>query len=798
MYHVYTTRNLIDSQFTEQKRLTPTSFRDEIGGLGVASLRLDGNDLNASIDGVWKNAADNVDENWILPGDWVFIIKDDTQWWETKTPIADKLDPRIVWWGYISSTSKDIAKLFKDQKGDVQCSQFGHWLALHTIFYTKEFDSGFNPQIDGWTLGNKDGTRLRKKDLSIRPIADAQTHFWKIREALDYIVSEGISLDMDVDYSLIDLTNSPLNLYETLPSYAGASLNTALEEILSPYGWRFIFISESAVTIQIIDKTAYGVNTNKKDYVIPDGIVNLTITGEEKKYDGVVLQGDRVLVNFSVTTFHPSDESIGIGPGWIRDEEIQYITPPGLSTTVYHISGSPSQLTYKGVTIATLKDYIDDYFTEELKEGQEENVQAAVKEAAVSNIFNDLETERRVKHRSVYQNYNWLYGSSSGEASAGEGFWTYERPGDYNPGNIIPVFPTITTQDLSKISAELYDSSFYPTPYITDVDASPAPSEYKFSDRLMVDKFEETYVQPTFYYRTTTPLLTKTIAGDPHYPPTWYEATLQRSNGISWSMTPTWRGVQIESPYPEALGCDEEDLFSDPYGTSDWLAPLYHYQTSSWDPTKNPNVTPSNYDPYYFQRNKYGIGTWQRMIFSLGAYSGQRLEVRMGAYSGERIKYVVDDNYKFIINRKGFVWDFKDKKTDDSGEELKPPYLGNWPVWTNSNLLTTFNNGNEVIWDDTPIMKINTKMLYDYYSKDKLAVRLECPIKNITGVEWVWGLKIGDFIRTIKDGSVQKNVNSYVASIEYMLEGAAPRIIIATEYPASPQRTRDKILRSRV
>jgi hypothetical protein len=785
MYQVYVTKSLTStSEFVNLNRVYPRTFRDEINGTGVATLRVDTKNFNDDD----ENLQDKIN-----PGDWVFILRDADENTPEETPMTEVLDSRVVWWGYISSTQLEISKAFFTEIGDIQANQFGHYLSLFTIQYDTEFEQGFNPQIDGWTLGNRQENNIRKTELGWKPIEQGATHYWTVKQALEFIVNNGTNLSLDIDYSGIVLDNSFLNLVETLPSYVGQSLNQALDEIVSPYGWTFIFISTSAVTIKLIDKTASSNATQKKVFNIVDGIASVNITDEERKYDAVVLEGERIQVNFSVTTYHHPDDPVGIGPNFDELDILEYVTPK-TSTTVQHID-SATQLTFKGVPIYKLQDYVLDYFTTDLKPGQADTVKEALVNTAIQNVFNDLESARR-QDKNTYQRYKWLFSNQDGTS---DGNWlnTYERPGDYDPGDVIPVFPEVIFQDYSNIEENLEDS-FYAEPYILNgSNKAPTPSEFKFADRLLVDYASELYIEPTFYYRTTTPMVVE-INDQFYYPPCWYEATLQRSNGISWRMTPDWYGIRIESPYPEALGCGEDDLVSDPYGGSDFNEPVWHYLHDEWNIEENNEVTPSNYDPHYFQRTKYGIGTWQRMIFSLGAYSGQRMTVRAGKISGERQKVVRDDTFQFIINRKGFVYKFTDTYVDETFTTQKPPTIQNHPVWTNNFTGSTYLAGNEIVKSDIKEMKARLNQLWDYYSKDKVAVRIESRINDENGNEIDYGLKIGDFITKIKEFNKEKNTNSHIASIEYQVDGLNPRIIISTEYPTSPVRTRERVVKSRI
>ena len=88
------------------------------------------------------------------------------------------------------------------------------------------------------------------------------------------------------------------------------------------------------------------------------------------------------------------------------------------------------------------------------------------------------------------------------------------------------------------------------------------------------------------------------------------------------------------------------------------------------------------------------------------------------------------------------------------------------------------------------------QVLWDYYSKDKRALKIEDRVYDEKGEPKNLNTDIGDFWNTVKDGNTSLSCNCYVSSIEYILEQTAqPRVIIATEYPASPIKTRKRQIR---
>jgi len=73
------------------------------------------------------------------------------------------------------------------------------------------------------------------------------------------------------------------------------------------------------------------------------------------------------------------------------------------------------------------------------------------------------------------------------------------------------------------------------------------------------------------------------------------------------------------------------------------------------------------------------------------------------------------------------------------------------------------------------------------------------PVFDTVGNMYESGTNVGNFLDNVVDGlsnNTTWSVNSYVASIEYNLESSSPSITVATEYPASPRRTRERRLKS--
>ena len=93
------------------------------------------------------------------------------------------------------------------------------------------------------------------------------------------------------------------------------------------------------------------------------------------------------------------------------------------------------------------------------------------------------------------------------------------------------------------------------------------------------------------------------------------------------------------------------------------------------------------------------------------------------------------------------------------------------------------------------------KTLWNFWSKPKRAVQIILPAFDAQGniIDPAQGGKIGYFFDKVVDevsSNTSWEVNSYVASVEYNLDSISPSITIATEYPASPRRTREKKLMS--
>lgn len=236
-------------------------------------------------------------------------------------------------------------------------------------------------------------------------------------------------------------------------------------------------------------------------------------------------------------------------------------------------------------------------------------------------------------------------------------------------------------------------------------------------------------------------------------------------------------GVKLKSDEPEVFAYQDDGIYQ-----SVNLDGSYNPTVVDWgvkrDEWKDANVGASKFDPYRCQRDWLTVAHWGRLVFSFGAYSSQRLSLHYGSPTANKILEIDDESYKLIIARPGYVYG-----VDNDG--LK------------------YNDANKVVRNDLPKMAERMELLWEYYSKDKKAVKLSFAMFNNQGVlnkplgnnsaAGAIGLFINEIVN--EDGLVY-TINSYVSSYELDFSGSSPRILIQTEYPDSPRATREKRLMS--
>lgn len=797
------------------------SFRDEVNALGAASIEL----LlqNYSSVGFIESLATTT-----LPfkvGDWVAI--QDTEKIEppdltvARPEIAQaqydremnqpqSTDASIVWWGYISSFQQEYAKDFKDYRGTLNCYQFGHFLRSQQIDLRNTYkigvsnESGFNPIMDnGVILGNFNGDSdhpgFAEGEMATNPSTQA-SQYWKVKDAFRYLAKNCSPYSIDVDLSGIDSAKHPyLDALETMPSYQGQDLISVIDDMLEPLKIAFRITSTSRIDAYIIDTSAPITSTI---YVLSPSVFNLQVTSEEQKYDKVVLRGDRILVSASMTTYKDNTKGWGLKRKWSNTNAIKYTKPltfldaPANTKVVVNINDFTDA--HAEELAATVKDLDDDKAKQRAEESAQDMVDYLLK----------TEDTARKKDKITYQQFGWDFADSNGSAStSGAYLFTCQRPGDISFGNIFPVFPHVEFQKYYDedqiVISNTIANTILPYPKIqsgnttagqgevtTTLHNTPPISEFKFEDWIPVQNFSTPDQQftgnanknrPTQLYARSVGIPTD-FNGKYYLNPVWYDITSPSFNSYSGEVELSWMGMKLNLPYPEVMGCPYDDIFRDPISKTAFSSIVdYGFQRNEWEG----GVGASRFDPY--RTNYIGKTHWGRLVLSFSAYSNQKLELSYGKSSG-KVKIIEDDSYKCYILRKGLVYDTNNYHNSTSPvAKISFPYALNGLNYLTDDVVTR---------TDVPLMTQTLKILYDYYTKDKKALRVEDRVYDGEGKSMDMKVKVGDFWSKIKEGTATLNTNSYVSSVEYLLEKTGtPRVIISTEYPSSPIKTRRRQIR---
>lgn len=750
------------------------SFRDEVNGLGAASVSIKYLDYSSDI-----SAASPV----VSAGSWIAI----QEYIEGTSPVAPAVyDPSMLWWGYVANKSVDCKRKFGDNLVELSAYQFGHFLRQNTIDYKDAtwkngvaFDEGFNPNMDGVIVGNKVPSAIeinRNDTVATDPIC-AAGHFWTPKSAIQYIAKFcNPVITVEASFANINETkHNFLNKPESMNSFQGSSLLDAIDDIMQPLKICFKITSLSYIDMVFIDTTDTPTGT-PYEWELNRSTAKISYTDSQEKYDRVVLRGDRVLFCASTTTYGPSSDPSIMYPKWTDAMATAYVTP--IPSKATNIKDFDTSIIDKDNTTAT------DINEQESPEDTE---------ADKKKLIADQDAIRK-KDTLTYQQFGFSYGDDegtiNGTSTENVVMWTRAKPGMVNDnyGNDkILLFPRLTLQN---VGGATIDESFKSAPVVEEsIHATPPATELKFETFLPISNWTDPSSAYTaianknkeamFFYRSLGGQ--KAYSGSQQmFRPVWINGTVGEYGFQTWEYNLNWSGVTIKAPYPEALGCGFDSLFRD-VTSPDTLSAVEDYGKKR-DDWYSDSIGASLFDP---QRVAYPFkGHWSRLVFSFAAYSDQKIEIAypLNTIGFQRVKVVEDDSFKIWIHRKGFVHNTKKDNTFSSS--VGYPDILNWVDYTENNF---------VVRNDLPNMNDRLKALHEYWTKEKRSFRVEDRVWDEEGTLNTIPVTVGQFVSTVKDTS-SVTCNSYVASVEYLLNEQTPRVIVATEYPSSPVKTRTRQL----
>lgn len=797
-----TTKLYAPYEFTEIKNCNVRHLRFEGKGLGAAQIDVDLSNYSEAVKQSFLNGnstpAESVDATTV--GTYIFIQRDDLieqpPEGNTDTTIDPassdyKLkkpsDPSVFWFGYISGRSFEVQALSNDIKGTLDCLQIGHAVNKFKIRLPKECANGFNPLLDGVYLGNKKGTTFAKApaDFGKDPLADIDK-YWSVKEVVDFLVIYGTPFAITSDWSrIIFEDNNWLNQYETIPSYEGSDLTSSLEDILDVLSWVYEFNEDDELLISFVDPVGGMTDSYIYTFYVPANAKEFRITAEEQSFEQVRLRGDRVIVAGSLSTYGGKD-TLKLNRTWINSDASIFANP---LATSYNI------LNYAASIDTTLAEQLIDanpYLSAEEKEKQKS-------EAANVEMKKQCNKAKAARELTpdVYQHFKFPMCILSSPVSAGDCLPTHSMPGNWkaeqtiaggNYDSIIPFFPHIQWQTDEIDTSKPIEETILGTPVINDkIHETPIASEWIFEDTVPwkpYDKSSEWFNKPRFYYRTFGQA---TQFGDQVlYDEAWQYGDMVGDGLMSSDFTFDFEGIKLKSPQPESFAWNDDCLFQqgatapDEYSTS---MQDFGVQRTEWE-----NDTAfSDYDPVrvpYLHK-----GHWSRLIFSFAARSNQRMELKYGNLtSTDKIKFEDDDSLQCWIIRKGFV-PYLSKDEGIGGDGVAVPGA----------ILPYYQTTDDIVRNDIDKAKERLTTLWNFWNKPKRAVQITLPVYDATGNMYDAGTTVGSFLDKVTDGlsnNTEWVANSFVSSIEFNFDTSSPSIIISTEYPSSPRRTREKRLQS--
>jgi hypothetical protein len=808
-YRVWTCPNLFAFEFTEVTKCNIVNLRNEAKGLGACDIKIDLTLYSEDQKATFTNNSTVLSSIYdaTAVGRYVFVqlvaYMSEEDYANPEYKLLVPWDESIVWFGYVSARSFEVQCNSNDSIGNLNCLGIGHMINKYQITYPHPVENGFNPTIDGVLLGNKkivnDLPAFIKNQNEISIDTANIGNYWSVREVVDFMVRYGSPFQIGTswirltDSMLVGEPNRWLEMYEAIDGYSGQDLTSALEAVLDTISWIYYWSEDDEeLKIEFIDPVGNMTDAYIDSYVIPKAAKEFSILSEEQKFEKVVLKGDRILFGISNSTYG-GKQSLKINKDWTDAEAIAFAQPPLIA-----FSFSSNLNSTVNININNIEENIKK--TSEDVSDIPESAQESAKEKTKKQILNSLKAYRE-KTPYVYQHFTWGLCNPSSVTVSGDCLATSIQPGNWDnekkidagtiENRVIPAFPYVKLQDVVVNSTDsTIDGAIYTDPKIDNamtLHQTPPSSEFKFEDFVPWKpnlKENEWFNKPRFYYRTLGPAQeygTTTV-----YDEAWQYGDMAGDGLMSSEFELDWKGIKLKSPQPESWGCGYPYIFhqgaieTDAYDTT---VQKFGVQTNEWES----NAALSDYDPYrvpYMHK-----GHWSRLIFSYAAYSKQYLEISFGeSTSTDKIKFEEDDSLKLWIIRKGFV-PYLDLTTGIGGEgtivaKLPLPYYATEDIVTRN---------------DLSIAKDRLKTLWNFWNKEKRAVRIVLPAYFPNGDVVDPGLEIGQFLDQVEDeGSnmTKWNVNSYVTSIEYLLDLNEPKIVITTEYPASPRRTRTRQLKS--
>lgn len=735
-------------------------------------------------------------------------------------------DPSFMWTGYCGEFTREIQLTTGDSVGNMNLYEIGHYVNKHLIEYIWQNENGFNPIVNGKLVGNKDTAyyatdwdtyylKSYGNKTSVDP--DEVDSFFTVKEAVNNIIMNSMGIhavnkqfDIYPDWSWVDMDkNKWLDEFESIDSFVGQNLTDALQSIFDYISWTYLVGEDGKVYITFFDRN--GSSSTSIDWNLDESCASYMIMSEQQSYDSIELVGDRILFYGSASTYTPfgAEQSVGVFPKWTTQELSNYVSPrvPVASNENYT---KLMEKTYSVDAVNMPKDETDVTKTFD-EQWYRDSEFAEYKMARQSN-------------KKPYQDFYFGYvdpvypaGFAGTEADC---FAVNKTPGAYVDdsketyiNDCVPLFPNvvmqypmsemITTEDgVEHVPTDSLYTNVMILDGINTIDKKEIGERFKdhWTPPATEMKYSETTINPdetngtqqqdvdyknTFYIRSYS--FVQNYTNGAYFQPIWLDGTYDGLGFMASKMTLDYDGVTLESPEPEVLACPDDVIYQSVNKDGSYATTVIDFGVKR-DEWKSDLAGASKFDYYRTDQNWRTRGHWGRMVFSFGAYSAQRIRFIWGFPDGfcKNVLVINDPSYKMAIARKGYVQGI-------TYNDAVPPNPG----------VLKYTENDIMVRNDLPKMANRMEELWNYYSRERKAVKTTHAMFDVNGnINQPLGAGsmayvIGTYItKSIFRDAHTYDTNSYVSSVEMDFSSDSPRMIIQTEYPDSPKRTREKKLPS--
>lgn len=799
-YSVYTATRATLAEWTHSARCSVVSFRRQVQGMGSAVMRLeqtppgDDPELNLVPDpNDWVAIIDSV----LMPSFWERDYLLDVRSLMTESPCP------VVWLGRCSSVPEEVHQGDIDRHGVIEANEAGFFLLGQAVsrLYTHP---GYNPVVDGVQRGNyvSPGRVAALPDEMGDPTDTA--YAWTPRRVVEDLCENTLSFKIRPVFTAASHMDF-LDRATALSSYEGSDLLSALQELLNPLTFRFKLSNTAGYILDMEVITSFrttppqGWHDHPESPPTPDPFIpnvldlegtpcrRLVLNTTEEKYDRVVLQGPRIRIAASITTFGPrrvDADNVNmcpvILPNWAGSDALDYAEAEVWTPSSWEVE---QYVTDKGLDPSS-------------DEGRD--------------LVQQLEQVNRAYRTSgdrnkVYQEFVFRYDPAAiTSESPTAAIYTAEHPGIVGAGIPLPVsghthntvyatfphqllFPRFTLQDTTTFK-------LYRDPVVMEGEhATPNPAALEVMREVPIYDENGQYLEPMAFARGIGSIDEAEV--DDYRYPFWFDLTLPASNKqtVNWSVN-GFR-IRLDAASPELMACSDPALFKDRVGVDGGSISASSFwgvdgDKGEWaEDNEDQGYSDRNPDaPRYLSESFWPDRChWSRVVLTLGFLSDQRYEVIYQApgVTGivEKEKVIEDPDLIMDVTLRGVVTGLQTGFLDGERSISELVYYDHPTTVTRKPVA----EANALLW-----------ALWEWYSKVKRAITVEWSLMHAPGVspDMVYHppYDVGDIIDRVDDpkpsnvtGSKRQiAVNTSVTTVEVFVDDDQPRTVLTTEVPSAP------------